>query len=311
MRRSLWILLLGLVFSGGVRGETYPWSDLAWENFRVECKNQTRGSKACEQEICGDRARWPVAVPIGSVKGMAEACKKRLAEEAVRKAEQAKQAEARKQQERQAAQQRMAAEEKRKREAAARRAEAAAQKKAEAEREAHFRAAANRPAQEEPAPFSERTTELGLVFVRLPGGRFRMGCDDPNAKGDAKCWSSEMWSDGKAQHEVEISAPFWLGKYEVTQKQWRAVMGDAPMKQGNSRPALLGDDKPVGNVPYNRVLEFIDRLNAREGRDGSAGHERYRLPTEAEWEYAARAGTQTPWSCGSNARCLNEMGARF
>ncbi|MDR1647535.1 MAG: formylglycine-generating enzyme family protein, partial [Zoogloeaceae bacterium] len=300
MRRSLWILLLGLVFSGSVRGETYPWSDRE-AHFRAAAQ-QTPASDAVpiwkNLEYKGRHFR----VAATMLSAHAELVDLLLKTESMDDTEQqywfdlypsmeARQID-RLYEILRTERQKLAA--------------------LDAKYAEEIRLLqADRPVPEEPAPFSERTTELGLVFVRLPGGRFRMGCDDPNAKGNAECWSDEKWSDGKAQHEVEISAPFWLGKYEVTQKQWRAVMGDEPMQQGNSRSAFLGDDKPVGYVSYNRILEFIDRLNAREGRDGSAGRERYRLPTEAEWEYAARAGTQTPWSCGSNARCLNEMGARF
>jgi formylglycine-generating enzyme required for sulfatase activity len=83
-------------------------------------------------------------------------------------------------------------------------------------------------------------------------------------------------------HWARISQAFYLGTYEVTQGQWRAVMGNNP-----SVYLQCGAECPVENVSWEDVQDFIRRLNAREG------HTKYRLPTEAEWEYAARAGTQT------------------
>ena len=80
-------------------------------------------------------------------------------------------------------------------------------------------------------------------------------------------------------HKVTIKNPFNLGKYPVTQKQWVAVMGNNPSH-------FKGDERPVENVSWNDVQEFIKKLNEMEGTD------RYRLPSEAEWEYACRAGTK-------------------
>jgi formylglycine-generating enzyme required for sulfatase activity len=84
-------------------------------------------------------------------------------------------------------------------------------------------------------------------------------------------------------HRVRISEPFYLGKYEVTQAQWEAVMGTNPSRfKGNPH-------RPVEQVSWEDVQEFITRLNTQEG------WEVCRLPTEAQWEYAARAGTTTEW----------------
>jgi formylglycine-generating enzyme required for sulfatase activity len=86
------------------------------------------------------------------------------------------------------------------------------------------------------------------------------------------------------QHEVTISKAFYLGAYEVTQAQWKAVMGSDPSE-------FKGDDNPVEMVSWDDAMEFCRRLSGRTGR-------RFRLPTEAEWEYACRAGTTTPFHTG-------------
>lgn len=107
----------------------------------------------------------------------------------------------------------------------------------------------------------------GLVFVR--GGTFMMGNTGEQQKGD----SSE-----KPAHEVTVD-DFYIGKYEVTQRQWTEIMGTNPAHFKNC------DECPVESVSWNDVQEFIRKLNAKTGRT-------YRLPTEAEWEYAARGGGQ-------------------
>jgi formylglycine-generating enzyme required for sulfatase activity len=115
-----------------------------------------------------------------------------------------------------------------------------------------------------------------MEFVLIPAGTFQMGSSDSDAYAD------------KPVHTVRLTQPFYLGKYEVTQSQWQAVMGNNPSK-------FTGDpNRPVENVSWDDVQEFIRRLNTREG--GAT----YRLPTEAEWEYAARAGTTTHWSFGDD-----------
>jgi formylglycine-generating enzyme required for sulfatase activity len=118
------------------------------------------------------------------------------------------------------------------------------------------------------SPPQEITTRIGMTLVRIPAGEFQMG-------------SNEGGDDERPVHRVRISAPFYLGKYKVTQAQWKAVMGKNPSHfAGNP-------NRPVENVSWNDVQEFIRRLNQQEG------WEVCRLPTEAQWEYAARAGTTT------------------
>jgi formylglycine-generating enzyme required for sulfatase activity len=115
------------------------------------------------------------------------------------------------------------------------------------------------------------TNELGMEFAMVPSGEFQMGCSE-GAK------PNECSKDEKPRHRVQITKAFEIGKTEVTQKQWQAVMGSNPS-------ASKGDDVPVEQVTFQQVHEFLNKLNARN--DGFL----YRLPTEAEWEYAARAAT--------------------
>ena len=108
------------------------------------------------------------------------------------------------------------------------------------------------------------TTEMEMVFVK--GGCFQMG----DTFGDG-------FDNEKPVHEACVDG-FYIGKYEVTQGQWQSVMGNNPSYYKN-----CGDTCPVEQVSWNDVQDFIGRLNQRTGQ-------RYRLPTEAEWEYAARSG---------------------
>ncbi|RPI17804.1 MAG: formylglycine-generating enzyme family protein, partial [Acidobacteriales bacterium] len=106
-------------------------------------------------------------------------------------------------------------------------------------------------------------------FVSVAPGEFQMGC----SPGDNECGDDE-----KPAHRVKITKAFEIGKYEVTQAQWEAVMGANPS-------ATRGPDLPVEQVSWYDVQEFLSAMNGRN--DGYF----YRLPTEAEWEFAARAGT--------------------
>ena len=148
---------------------------------------------------------------------------------------------------------------------------------------------AQKPAQAKPqeaakaaaaAPAKTYKNSIGMEFVLIPAGTFQMGCEPPEA---GKCEPHEG-----PRHTVTISKPFYLGKYEVTQAEWQAVMGSNPSK-------FKGANRPVENVTWPDAQEFVKKLNAKEG------HKRYRLPTEAEWEYAARAGSTTAYSFGDDA----------
>jgi len=94
------------------------------------------------------------------------------------------------------------------------------------------------------------------------------------------------------QHEVTISRGFWLGKHEITQAQWESVMGTCPW--GRKAWAREDPNHPAVYISWNDVQAFIAKLNEAEGV------EVYRLPTEAEWEVACRAGTTTRWSFGDD-----------
>jgi formylglycine-generating enzyme required for sulfatase activity len=114
----------------------------------------------------------------------------------------------------------------------------------------------------------------GMEFVAIPPGEFMMGC----STGDQQCAADE-----NPRHRVQITKGFEIGKYEVTQAQWLALMPNNPSTN-------KGDTRPVETVSKLEAQEFIAKLNAQN--DGYL----YRLPTEAEWEYAARAGLDAPYS---------------
>ncbi len=117
----------------------------------------------------------------------------------------------------------------------------------------------------------------GMEFVWVEGGTYQMGCGSPAGN----CPPNET-----PEHEVTVSG-FWIGKYSVTQGQWQKVMGNNP--SGFKK----GDNYPVETVSWDDAKEFILKLNARSGYS-------FRLPTEAEWEYAARSGGKAEKYAGGN-----------
>lgn len=119
-----------------------------------------------------------------------------------------------------------------------------------------------------------------LEMVWIPAGIFMMG--SPHSSHEAG------WADEWEQHQVTLTHGFWMGKYEVTQKQWMAITG------GNNPSKDQGDNRPVENVSWDDVAgDFLPKLN-------QVTSSTFRLPTEAEWEYACRAGTTTRFYWGED-----------
>ena len=112
-----------------------------------------------------------------------------------------------------------------------------------------------------------QTEPAEIEMIPVMGGIFRMGCEN-----NTECDANE-----KPVHTVSLN-DFYIGKYEVTQAQWKAIMDNNPSN-------FRGDNLPVENVSWDNVQEFIRKLNAKTGK-------KYRLPTEAEWEYASKGGLQ-------------------
>jgi formylglycine-generating enzyme required for sulfatase activity len=132
------------------------------------------------------------------------------------------------------------------------------------------------------------TLDLGggvtMELVRIPDGSFMMGTDS----------TDYQWLEySRPVHSVTISRDFYIGRYEVTQAQWEAVMGDHPSYFDGC------DDCPVEVVSWEDAVDFCDTLSAMTGYD-------IRLPTEAEWEYSCRAGTTTEYSFGDDESDLGD-----
>jgi formylglycine-generating enzyme required for sulfatase activity len=168
------------------------------------------------------------------------------------------------------------------------------------------------------APFDERTAKqhqaawakhlgvpvvwknaIGMTFVLIPPGEFDMGSTEEKSRSFEGCQSHEaaelvhrLSSCEAPKHRVRITQPFYLGMFEVTQAEYERVMGTNPSRfKGDAR-------RPVEQVSWEDAAEFCRRLSSLEAKQ-SAGRS-YRLPTEAEWEYACRAGTTTTWYSGDD-----------
>ncbi len=140
------------------------------------------------------------------------------------------------------------------------------------------------------------TNSIGMKFNLIPPGEFTMGspASEPGRR------------DEETQHRVEITKPFYLSVHEVTQDQYEQVMGNNPsffnpLSQWGvlKDPGIDTSQWPVDNVSWNDAVAFYRKLSKQEGVE-------YRLPTEAEWEYACRAGTTTAYSFGDDVSQLGE-----
>ena len=128
------------------------------------------------------------------------------------------------------------------------------------------------------------TNSIGMDLVLLPAGSFVMGGD----------WDAEQADENELpQHEVTFNQPFYIGRTPVTQSQWEAVMGTNPSEFRDS-------SHPVETVSHEDAAKFLKQLNQSEDNPG------YRLPTEAEWEYAARAGSASTYCFGPQVAKLHE-----
>jgi formylglycine-generating enzyme required for sulfatase activity len=144
-----------------------------------------------------------------------------------------------------------------------------------------------------------QVVKIDMVFVK--GGSFTMGC----ANSENRCLS---FNGETPAHKVTLD-DFYIGKYPVTQKQWRDVMGTGMKEQQEKvlkwqgfSPELVGegDDYPMYYVSWDDVQKFIEKLNSMTGK-------KYRLPTEAEWEYAARGGTKSKGYKYAGSNDYNEV----
>ena len=134
---------------------------------------------------------------------------------------------------------------------------------------------------------SPKPTGVHIEMVFVEGGTFIMGCTEERRQSE-DCFMQEM-----PAHKVSLSN-FYIGKYEITQAQWRAVMGINAAYFKNCDPC------PVESVHWEDVQEFIQKLNEQTGK-------RYRLPTEAEWEYAARGGKKSKGYKYAGSNDANEV----
>jgi len=160
------------------------------------------------------------------------------------------------------------------------REEAEHNKREEEERKRKEEEERQRQIKEAQDKLAKEGNSIGMKLIHIPTGEFMMGSSDED-------------NDEKPVHKVTISKPFYLGTYPVTQREWKAVMGSNPS-------FFTGDDLPVESVSWDDVQEFIRKLNEKEGEA------KYRLPSEAEWEYACRAGTTTKYCFGDSESKLGE-----
>jgi formylglycine-generating enzyme required for sulfatase activity len=134
--------------------------------------------------------------------------------------------------------------------------------------------------------------DITLEMVAIPGGTFLMGTEDEEIERLVKKFGWERFRSERPKREVNVP-PFFIGKYPITQEQWRAIAATAKIDIDleTNPSSFKGDELPVESVNWDQAIEFCKRLSRETKRE-------YRLPSEAEWEYACRAGTTTPFYFG-------------
>ena len=153
------------------------------------------------------------------------------------------------------------------------------------------------PSTNQPASESVLTNSIGMNFVLIPTGSFTMGSrTTPKEIVDRFGGEEEWYKLEKPQHSVKIVRPFYLQATPVTQGQWQQVMEDNP-----SNFKACGEECPVENVSWNDAQQFLNKLNQVEKIKD------YRLPSEAEWEYASRAGSDSEFFFGDDHKRLGEF----
>ncbi|WP_169852996.1 formylglycine-generating enzyme family protein [Anaerohalosphaera lusitana] len=168
-----------------------------------------------------------------------------------------------------------------------------------------------------PAQFEVRTNSMGMEFVRIPAGEFMMGSSlSPEEVENEYGGRASEFRDEHPKHKVRISKGFWLSKHEVTQEQYTELMDsnpslckykcpdcDACLDAENVKPTADNwrvKNHPVDGVRFADAVDFSKKLSEKDGQ-------KYSLPTEAQWEYACRAGTETVYFFGDDSERLDEF----
>ena len=136
-------------------------------------------------------------------------------------------------------------------------------------------------------PVKSITNTIGMTFNKIPAGTFLMGSPETEKDREFR----------EHQHKVTISKAFYMQTTEVTQGQWKTVMGTEPWKASDRDKE--GANYPATCVCWKDAVAYCEKLSEKEGKT-------YRLPTEAEWEYACRAGTKTTWCFGNDENKLGD-----
>lgn len=155
-----------------------------------------------------------------------------------------------------------------------------------------------------PVIANDFTNSIGMKFKEIPSGSFMMGSDTSLCPKDDPFTSTNEYkncfnNDELPYHKVKIKS-FYMASTEVTQMQYYKIMGKNPSWFKTERLGYDSRNNPVEHISWNDANEFIKKLNKKEGTD------KYRLPTEEEWEYSARAGSTTKWFFGNDKKQLKK-----